>query len=164
MEATKVTYTKEQIHEIMETIVSIVSKEIPKLNQGGCGWFVHYILKEFERYGIHIGEYWVVYLVDYGLEDEEEIEYNLRNRCGKRSCSHIMIKYDDVYYDGYYIGEEVEHHFTHYPEFLVKTNAKDMRAACEYRPDWNRRYKYKKYNSRLRDIIYSTFKKVLLNG
>lgn len=158
-------YTTDKIHRILEEIVEKTSTSIDRLNRGGCGWFVHYILKEFERYGVDISHYWVVYLVDYGFEDEEEIEYNLSNRCGKRSSSHLMIMFDNKYYDGYWADDYYDEDYWYgETQYLVRTNAVDMRAACEYRPDWNNSYDYKRYNPKLRQIIYSTFRKHLVSG
>jgi len=159
------TYTTVQVHKAMEEIVSKVRQEIEDLNYGGCGWFVHYILKEFERYNVDISQYWVVYLVDYGFYDEEEIEYNLKNRTGKRSSSHLMIMFDEIYYDGYHHGETYdEDYWDNETQYLVRTNAADMRAACENRWDWNDNYDYKHYNTTLRKIIYNSFRKHLYNG
>lgn len=159
-------YTREQVHNAMQDILDrIYDRDIPYINSGGCGWFVHYILKEFERYGVAVEDYWVVYLVDWGFEDEEEIEFNLKNRCGKRSASHLMIRFDDMYYDAYYKGEEFDdYYWDNETEYLVRTNADDMRKACEHRTDWNDTYDYEEYNTELRQIVYSSFRKHLKNG
>lgn len=154
-----------KVHNALEEIVSkIEDRGIPDINCGGCGWFVYFILNELERYNISPRHYKVVYLVDWGFESADEIEYNLHNKTGKRSSSHLMLYFDSVFYDAYYFGDDFDTDTWYMEEpFFIDTAAEYMKAACQNRSDWNNTYDYKRFNSQIRRIVYSTFRKYLKN-
>ena len=127
----------EKLRDIINNIIKEITHKVSYINCGGCGWFSYFLSRELFNLGIY---YKVVVIGctkgSRKLIDTLRMEEQYIPKKDWLSARHYMIKINDYYIDGYYIGKKVPEKHEDYPKSSSFIYPQNILKACQY-GDWN---------------------------